>query len=138
MSLDQKREKLLSKTQELISLSQQRKGLVEEIHAMKKLMSLKAWDPSQEKKLFEQLDSKLSGSSLKELLWFSLTIEMQSGVSDSYPCWTQRVHLEKSDNFLSEQINPLLLKMFSPAEYAKLSITDSIKKQIEECSKHDK
>ena len=95
-------------------------------------MGVSAWDPAQELRLFETLRSDLSKLSIKELFWFSLTIEMQCHSSTTYPCWTNKVHIESKSENIAEQINPLLLKMFSPTEYAKLALDKTIKNQIAE------
>lgn len=122
-------------TQELLRLSKNRRLLVADIQKIKVMQSDNVWDPKQEVFLFEGFESELKDFSLQEALWFSLMIEMQSGHTGSYPEWSSCVHLAQKNHSIIDQVNPILLRMCYPKEYAKLQLTDFYQKQVLECLK---
>ena len=132
MSLERYRQTLFTTTQAMLKLKDERKALVTEIQKLKKLKNTTAWAPKQEVRLFTKLSPDLKNSDLLNLFWLSLTIEMQSCVDGTYPCWSKRAHLLEKSFEISEQINPILLKMFYPQDYAKLQLSDFYKNQIQE------
>lgn len=133
MLLEEHRKNLFPITQKIFNLSLERQALVTKIHNIKAETQMEFWDPAQEISLFRSLKSDLEKRSIKELLWVSLLIEMQSSSAGNYPCWSEKKHLKQTRENISEQINPILLKMFYPEQYASLGLIDSLKIKLQEC-----
>lgn len=133
MSLEQNRKNLFTITQNLLISLRERSQLVNTVQKIKKQKSLRVWDPRQEAYLFNSLKIELEKSSLKELLNFSLIIEMHSSQNSDYPEWIERVHIDAPKGIIAEQINPILLGMFYPDEYAKLTLKDTYKNEVGAC-----
>ena len=82
------------------------------------------FDPEREKLLFQQMKDEMKGSSIKELLAFSLMMEDQAMAMapGSYPTWSSGIHLTEPAKELYSMLNPLLLQACHPELFARLSL----------------
>lgn len=138
--LTELRESLTLLTVEILNLIDQRKKLVREIQESKSqsastenarisLLDFMNFDATQELLIFKRLYPTLKRFSLKELMIVSLMIEEHASTfPNSYPAWSESIHLEKTNKIknnkdtkgLEEQINPILLAVTHKSLYDSL------------------
>lgn len=137
-TLENQRQKLLETTKNIFELLCTRSSIVAEIQTIKADQKKMIWSAAQELKVFKSLKSELVSCDLKELLQFSLIIEIQASKGSHYPSWSTGEHLESSVLKLSHQINPILLFLYNSQEYAKLDLSEKFAKTLEELIKSER
>lgn len=111
----------------------QRKELVTTIQSIKETTTqYYCFDPDFEFSLFSLNSDVLSKLSIKELLSYSLILEDHALVDEnSYPEWTQLVHLSEKSHELYFRINPILLAVIHKNLYDQLPLNDEFKSMLE-------
>ena len=110
--LNHLRHELLVTNHQLLKIMSARKEQVHAIQEIKTLQGQSIFCPEREWELFNQLQSELSELSIRELLSLSLIIEEDAcSYSQTYPAWSEGVHLVDGPTILYQQINPILLKV---------------------------
>lgn len=135
--LESHRKELLETTKNILNQMSIRKTLVGKIQKTKVDMNEKAWSPEQEHRVFNSLHLELKEMSLKELFAVSIMIEAQAVNSHDYPRWSEGEHLNFNLKNFTEQINPILLYLYHPREYAKLELRAEFSSTLEEVIKSD-
>jgi chorismate mutase len=126
-NLAQIRQNLLQKNSALFQTILERRFLCIKIQELKDVSGQHScFDPVREKEVFQLHDHQLKQLSFKELLAFSLIMEDQAqAISfDSYPNWSESVHLRQKQGDLIEMINPLMIKLLHPELFDKFDLTD--------------
>lgn len=135
--LENNRIELLETTKAILELMQKRANVVQEIQKFKHDNNERSWSPQQEFKIFKALGLHLKTFNLKELLQFSLMIESQAAKGSDYPKWSEREHLVQPAQGLAQQINPILLYLYNPKEYAKLELVNNFAMTLEELARSE-
>tara|TARA_B100001971_G_C18268008_1_gene596075 strand:- start:6392 stop:6781 length:390 start_codon:yes stop_codon:yes gene_type:complete len=129
MAIEALRSDLLKLTENLLELIKERESVVKKVQDLKVASNLTCFDPIREKYIFEEFKDLLIKLSLKELFAVSLIIESQAG--EHYPKWSEREHLQTTQNTLIEQINPLMLLQLRKDDFKLLDLKTEIKASLE-------
>jgi len=126
--LNELRQNIFKINFDLLDLFFERKQILSLIQQAKIKLNLPTFLPEQEKSILGNalMFEKLKKLSVKEWLAFSLLWEAQASEFSSYPRWSCKVHIKKSQSTLDleERINPLLLKLLAPAIFEQLLLSD--------------
>lgn len=125
MAIDSLRKDLMTLTRSIVDDLEERKKIVKEIQDFKNTNTLLIYDFQREKEVFTALKEQLRQCSLKDLLILSLIIESHAG--ESYPQWSESIHLNSHRNKIIEKINPLLLLLLEPTEFKMLDLKSEFK-----------
>lgn len=123
-NLDALRTQLQSLNNSLFELMDTRRLIVHSIQDEKKSSNQNVFLPEREIELFFSMKNEIQKLSFKKLLAFSLIIEDDArSYNQSYPAWSEKVHVALSKNILEEQINPILLKAYDLKLFQSISFT---------------
>jgi len=125
-NLAQYREAILQLNSEFFLMLSERRSLSLKIQELKNTSGRYShFDPEREKLLFQHMKDEMKGSTIKELLAFSLMMEDQAMAMapGSYPTWSSGVHLTEPSRELYSMINPVLLKACHPELFNRLALS---------------
>ena len=127
------RDQLKDLTEKHFLIIKNRKELVTKIQNTKSKNKLFfAFDPIQEKKLFESQKDNLINLSIRELLAYSLILEEHASVEEkAYPQWSKGEHLTDHNQGLLACINPILLAVIHKDKYDELPLSEQFKTILE-------
>jgi chorismate mutase len=123
--LSELRATLTEINQKLLTAIKDRRALVREIQQCKEPTQkpFSSYDSAREIELFTRMRNDLLALNETELLAFSLLMEAHAGAPELYPAWSSGVHLLEAPQSVMHKLNPLLVKLLSPASFDALKLT---------------